>query len=94
MNQILLMGDIYSKAETMYVWLGEGNDATNRAMAYLETAGYLRFFFRDGKIVEDILRKPRHWTAVWFAFIACFNLRSSLSLSSNHGKIPTWSLSV
>ncbi|KAF2108510.1 heterokaryon incompatibility protein-domain-containing protein [Lophiotrema nucula] len=85
MNQILLMGEIYSKAETMYVWLGEGNTATNRAMAYLKTAGYLRWFFRHGKTFEEELRQPRHWTAVWFAFIACFNLPVGLSRSSNHG---------
>jgi hypothetical protein len=87
MNQISLMGDVYSKAETMYVWLGEGNDATNRAMAYLATAGYLRFFFRHGKPDEEELGKPHHWTAVWFAFIAYFNLQNRLPLSSNNGKI-------
>lgn len=87
MSQILLMGDIYSKAKITYIWLGEGSAATNRAMAYLKTTGYLKSFFRHGKITEGELRKPRYWTALWLAFVACFNLQNCLSLSSNYGKI-------
>ncbi|KAF2001907.1 heterokaryon incompatibility, partial [Amniculicola lignicola CBS 123094] len=31
-QQIPLMGQIYSSAENVYIWLGEGNAATERAM--------------------------------------------------------------
>lgn len=34
-HQIPLMDDIYSCAQTVYVWLCEGNEATDRAMSYL-----------------------------------------------------------
>lgn len=34
-QQIPLLGEIYSKARGVYVWLGEGNAATDRAMEYL-----------------------------------------------------------
>lgn len=38
--QVPLMRDIYSRAETVYVWLGEGSDTTRREMAALRTAGF------------------------------------------------------
>ena len=44
--QLPLMGDIYSKASWVYVWLGEDTSKNKRAgktMAYLATAGVLRF---------------------------------------------------
>lgn len=44
--QIPLMGDIYSKALSVYIWLGEDTSEYKRgdkAMAYLSTAGVLRF---------------------------------------------------
>jgi hypothetical protein len=35
--QIPLMGDIYMGAREVYIWLGEGNKATDRAITYLGT---------------------------------------------------------
>jgi len=43
-HQILLMGDIYSQAAIVYVWLGEGNEKTDRAINYMKTAGFLDYF--------------------------------------------------
>ncbi|KAH6870445.1 heterokaryon incompatibility protein-domain-containing protein [Alternaria rosae] len=43
-HQIPLMGDIYSQAATVYVWLGEGNEKSDRAIKYMETAGFLDYF--------------------------------------------------
>ncbi|KAF2813858.1 HET-domain-containing protein, partial [Mytilinidion resinicola] len=63
MRQILLMQDIYSRAETVYVWLGESNVSTDRAMGYLENAGYLKHFFLDD--LEELLTRDwinRIWT--------------------------------
>ena len=33
------MGDIYTKAAQVYVWLGEGDGSSNRAMRYLVDGG-------------------------------------------------------
>jgi hypothetical protein len=52
--QIPLMGDIYSGAQEVYLWLGEGNEATDRAMAYLGTLLSLRI--RVAVIWTNILR--------------------------------------
>jgi len=43
-HQILLMGDIYSQAANVYVWLGEGNEKSDRAMNHMKTAGFLDYF--------------------------------------------------
>jgi hypothetical protein len=38
-SQIPLMGDIYRKADCVFVWLGKGNNETNRAMEFLGKGG-------------------------------------------------------
>ena len=48
-HQIPLMGDVYSRAATVYVWLGEGNEKTDRAIEYMETAGFLDYFQAEGR---------------------------------------------
>ena len=40
-RQLRLMGDIYSRANRVYIWLGEGNEKTERAMRYLEAGALL-----------------------------------------------------
>jgi hypothetical protein len=55
MRQIQLMGDIYSNAETVYIWLGDSNPATTRAMTYLKSAGYLKYFFSKDESTEHEL---------------------------------------
>lgn len=47
MNQVRLMGDIYSKAQTVYVWLGSGNVACRRALNFVKRAGFQHSFPRD-----------------------------------------------
>lgn len=69
MRQISLMGDIYSKAATTYIWLGEGTPATDRAMQYLNAAEFLEFF--ESK--DDIVR-PRPWRVVFLAAFAQYKL--------------------
>jgi len=44
LSQVRLMGDIYSEAETVYVWLGSGNVACDRALNFVEHAGFQRYF--------------------------------------------------
>lgn len=60
-QQILLMGDIYSNAELVYVWVGEGSSSTGRAMAYLSTAGLHRYF----RMRPDGTKESRPYTAAW-----------------------------
>ena len=44
LNKIALMGSIFSSAVTVYVWLADGDGATDRAMEYLGIAGFLEYF--------------------------------------------------
>jgi hypothetical protein len=37
--QIPLMGEIYTKARQVYVWLGEGDETSDKVMAYLSSGG-------------------------------------------------------
>ena len=39
LSQVGLMGDIYSSAAYVYIWLGDSNSASNKAMAYFRTCG-------------------------------------------------------
>jgi hypothetical protein len=36
-DQIPLMKDIYTSAETVYIWLGDGNDQSARAISYFKS---------------------------------------------------------
>lgn len=64
-RQIPLMGDIYSQSSTVYIWLGEGNDSSDRAMRYLGSAGLVGYF--DGT-------KQRPFAAAWSAYTARYSL--------------------
>lgn len=59
--QISYMGDIYSKAVTVYAWLGEGDDASHRAMKCLKTAGFAESFNSSNR---SHLLKRFAWAAV------------------------------
>ncbi|KAF2501433.1 hypothetical protein BU16DRAFT_522407 [Lophium mytilinum] len=74
MKQIPLMGDIYSSAQRVYIWLGEGDAATNRAMEYMAKAGFLEYFCVNGDPDGGKLAKPRALAA----FVASFTSRWSL----------------
>ena len=69
-HQVTLMGNIYSRASTVYVWLGEGNESTNRAMAYLSTAGFLNHYTSDGEPDGKRFRISRHWCTFWNSYSA------------------------
>lgn len=69
-HQVTLMGDIYSHASTVYVWLGEGTEGTDRAMAYLATAGFLNYFTSNGEPNGKRFRISRHWCAFWNSYRA------------------------
>jgi hypothetical protein len=59
-HQVGLMSDIYSGAETTYVWLGEGSASTERVMKYLSRCGFLEYYFAVGEDFRNSeLTKPR-----------------------------------
>ncbi|CAN9410753.1 unnamed protein product [Alternaria alternata] len=41
--QIPLMGDIYTKAQQVYIWLGRGDDRSDRVMRYMSRGGLRAF---------------------------------------------------
>ncbi|KAJ9602551.1 hypothetical protein H2200_013094 [Cladophialophora chaetospira] len=53
-TQIQHMGDVYSKAHVVYVWLGAGNTRTSLAMADLANPPLLNYFVAGGSR-EDAL---------------------------------------
>jgi Heterokaryon incompatibility protein (HET) len=74
MRQIPLMGDIFSLADKVFAWLGEGDDASYRAMAWLQTAGFPDLFPVEG---EERL-KPNRWVGFWAALTCKLNPRKHL----------------
>ncbi|KAK8015199.1 hypothetical protein PG990_008495 [Apiospora arundinis] len=68
-RQIPLMGDIYSKATTVYIWLGDGTPATNRAMDYMAKPVLARYY----KAQADGTVKSSWLTAAWFLYSSTYN---------------------
>ena len=73
--QIALMGSIYSHAATVFVWLGEGEAATDRAMAYLGIAGFLEYFTTNVNTEEAEFHNFRHCAALWVCYRANWSAR-------------------
>ena len=67
-QQLPLMGDIYSLAKPVYIWLGKGNLKTDRAMRFLSETGFNDCFFEAGDPKRGVLSKPRIWRACWNAY--------------------------
>jgi hypothetical protein len=65
-QQIPLMGKIFSLAECVYIWLGEGTDATDRAMAYLANAGLHQYH----KTTKNRSLVCRPYAAAWSIYFA------------------------
>jgi hypothetical protein len=43
-QQIPLMESVYSNAESVFLWLGDGNRGTDRAMHYLNSNLFEKYF--------------------------------------------------
>lgn len=80
LQQIPLMGDIYSKAESVYVWLGDGTPGTDKAMAYMENAGFQRYY----KITPKGKPRCRPYAAAWSIFFSWSRTNHPLPFSSKH----------
>jgi hypothetical protein len=76
LQQVPLMGDIFSSAELVYIWLGEGTDGTDRAMQYFAKNEF-------GNLYE----KSSPLAAAWSLFISQWSwTRNPLPL----GKRKPW----
>lgn len=64
-HQIALMGDVYKQAHTTFIWLGPGDDASDRAMQCLAGIGLLEFFFVCPTDLSDHTISPKPWHAAW-----------------------------
>jgi Heterokaryon incompatibility protein (HET) len=74
-QQIPLMGEIYSHAQTVYVWLREGTPRTDRAMNFLPKAGLLDFFPNTVDLNGGIFPKTHAWKAFWSLYSARWTVR-------------------
>ena len=65
-HQIPWMGRIYSQAQTVYLWLGQGNAQSDRAMGYLAKAGF-QDYMPSPSASACILPLLRAWLAIrWY----------------------------
>jgi hypothetical protein len=85
-SQIQIMGDIYSTAETVFIWLGDGDAATNRAMTYLQSSGYRQYFFDIS--TEQASPRPDISGATWCGLSSLFGVTGPLYPSRSHSMLP------
>lgn len=90
-HQIPLMKDIYSQAATVYVWLGEGNDYSDRVINYLKTAGFLDYYHAEASNTGTGCWRP--FLAALSAAIARYSLSRHLfpfkGIVCSHISVPT-----
>jgi hypothetical protein len=68
-QQLSLMGEVYTRATVVYIWLGEGSNATNRAMDYMRHTGLRTFYLQRGR-TDDPGRRHRAFPAFFAAATA------------------------
>ncbi|KAF2660000.1 hypothetical protein K491DRAFT_649926 [Lophiostoma macrostomum CBS 122681] len=87
-HQVGLMDDIYSRAGTTYIWIGEGSESTERVVKLLSNTGFLEYFLdANGQI------KPRVWAAYLSYVMAQWGLkRSTLPILERGCYIPRFSI--
>jgi hypothetical protein len=77
-DQIKLMGDIYSEAETVYVWLGVGNAACDRALRFIQYAGFQRYFrWEEESAQYEISKHQTQKAAYAYAFGRMGSIRTA-----------------
>jgi hypothetical protein len=84
MDQIKLMGDIYSEAETVYVWLGVGGDACDRALQFIRRDDFQRYVRWEEESAQYEISKGQIRKAAW---AYGFGGIVSIAASSQHA---TW----
>jgi hypothetical protein len=70
-HQVAMMGRIYSAAKTVYIWLGDGTPASDKAMNYMAEAGFVEYFAQPTDLwnvrLPPRLANPQIQTAFWSA---------------------------
>lgn len=77
-RQIPLMGDIYSKAASGYIWLGAGDPRVQRAMKYLSRPPYEYFFEPESQDSAMQWPPPNHYAAALVFVLQRFKIKSSM----------------
>jgi hypothetical protein len=70
-QQIPLMGDVYSKADSVFIWLGDATRETDRAMIWLQSSGFQEYF----AATAEESKKSRHWAAARSLWLSRWNPR-------------------
>jgi hypothetical protein len=78
-HQISLMGDIYSSASTVYLWLGDGTPVTDRAMSFMASSPSFELFQNLGQ--------PDSVSVLSWSNIRCLFKVCVASWSRDHGKM-------
>ncbi|KAK9424456.1 putative Heterokaryon incompatibility domain-containing protein [Seiridium unicorne] len=69
LHQIKLMGDIFSKATSVCLWLGKGDEKSDQAISYLRVAGFQDLLDPIGKHRYRITRSA-YFRAFWRTFFS------------------------
>jgi Heterokaryon incompatibility protein (HET) len=73
-HQLPLMGDIYTRADQTYVWLGDGNELSDDVMKILAKASQLQHFSpKHGSFKETSKRSSRPWKVAWSLYTSSWN---------------------
>lgn len=65
-QQVALMGEIYSSAQEVLIWLGDGNEMSHRIHQQLESIG-IAFKHTSNSILEDPLEKVQGMLPAYIA---------------------------
>jgi hypothetical protein len=77
-QQIGLMGEIYANAYEVYIWLGKGDSATQRAMAYLAEGGLGNYcpVLTDPDMAQPV--RSKLWRALWDYYVRRYSYSRSM----------------
>ena len=64
-RQIAVMGEVFSNASTVYVWLGLETYRKRIAMRFLSEILLLKFLTVDGTVDGTEFNTPKYWAAFW-----------------------------
>ncbi|KAI1647917.1 heterokaryon incompatibility protein-domain-containing protein [Daldinia loculata] len=71
LHQIRLMGDIYSQAASVCVWLGPGTPQSDKVMDYLEVAGFQDYIVGDDRALQLGISPLTYWKLAFKIFSNC-----------------------
>ncbi|KAF3062484.1 Phenylacetaldehyde dehydrogenase [Daldinia childiae] len=71
LHQIRLMGDIYSQAASVCVWLGPGTLQSDKVMDYLEVAGFQNYIVGDDRALRQGISPLTYWQLAFKIFYNC-----------------------